>query len=326
MNIFVQKGVGALLRRRLLTTGNNIDKQSTNQIKAKEAYHKKLATIDLKQASDSVSWALVSRLFPRKWVDLFAISRSPYTLLPDGSYHLNRKVSSMGNGFTFELECCLFLAITRAVVPIERWDDVTVYGDDIICPQEYADEVISVLEAFGFVVNHDKSFVAGGFFESCGKHYFGGVDVTPFFARGSKDRVCYAMQLANKIRLWHDGYSDKRLKNVWNFLKRSSRYAKCVVPRHFGDVGFICSIHELPKSCIITDPHYSVRAYDIKVANVKQIEKKTTSFSFLLKQLHNNNGLSEIATYGLEPIRGFLGKTVIKNTRCYEWIDGVVVS
>jgi len=55
---------------------------------------------------------------------------------------------------------------------------VRVYGDDIVVPVPFARSVIEALEAFGLLVNCDKSFWSGNFRESCGKEYYDGNDVS----------------------------------------------------------------------------------------------------------------------------------------------------
>jgi len=60
---------------------------------------------------------------------------------------------------------------------------VRIYGDDIIVPTEYVHAVIGNLEAFGLLVNRDKSFWTGKFRESCGKEYYDGFDVSVVKAR-----------------------------------------------------------------------------------------------------------------------------------------------
>jgi hypothetical protein len=90
----------------------------------------------------------------------------------DGESFMLEKFSSMGNGYTFELESTIFAGCVFACVPPSRWDDCSVYGDDLIVPQKYADRLVDCLETFGFKVNHKKSCLAGRFFESCGTDWF----------------------------------------------------------------------------------------------------------------------------------------------------------
>lgn len=164
-----------------------------------------------------------------------------------------QKWSSMGNGYTFELETLLFYALCVQFVPHSRLGDVTVFGDDIIVPQEYAPAVIDALTYLGFEVNTKKSHLAGGFFESCGEHYFFGSNVKPFYCRLRDDPddpdIPYAVKLANRLRAWSsqllDG-CDARYKPIWDWLVEQApvRWRNIRVPPVLGDLGFACSMGE----------------------------------------------------------------------------------
>jgi len=60
---------------------------------------------------------------------------------------------------------------------------ISVYGDDLIYPIEALEDVRAGLEFFGFTVNKEKSFSTGNFRESCGKDYFFGRNVRPFYLK-----------------------------------------------------------------------------------------------------------------------------------------------
>jgi hypothetical protein len=183
-NSFLQKGVGGFIRSRLKRVGVNLDDQKRNQDGAKRAYTDRLATLDLKAASDTVAIELVYELLPLDWALLLDDLRSKYIETMSGEKVRLEKFSSMGNGFTFELESLIFWAITRSVVDaLQGGGEVLVYGDDIICPQSCAPRVIDVLAFIGFTVNDQKSFTEGNFYESCGKHFFQGKEVTPIYQK-----------------------------------------------------------------------------------------------------------------------------------------------
>jgi len=115
--------------------------------------------------------------------------RSPKTFFK-GQWHVLEKFSSMGNGYTFELETVIFSAITAAVHEMVTGEaaklhqNVFVYGDDIICKTDVSLDVIAALRWFGFSLNERKSFVSGPFRESCGGDYFNGVPVRAHFFEG----------------------------------------------------------------------------------------------------------------------------------------------
>lgn len=115
MNLYVQKGIGAMLKRRLLKVGVDLRDQGVNQDLAKQAFSRGLATIDLSAASDSVSFKLVELLLPEDWFAALQRCRSPRYIL-DGETAMFHKFSTMGNGYTFELESLIFWAITSYVI------------------------------------------------------------------------------------------------------------------------------------------------------------------------------------------------------------------
>jgi hypothetical protein len=133
------------------------------------------------------------------------------------------KISSMGNGATFELETAIFWAISSSVA-----GDSVVYGDDIIVPTEHAPEVIELLEFCGFKCNPKKTFVSGPFRESCGGHYFQGVDVTPPYFRKRLNSLHPVLTAANAINLRSKAHLmvSYDLKPSWDLLARK-------IPRKF---------------------------------------------------------------------------------------------
>lgn len=179
-NMFLQLGVGRYLRRRLQTVGLLLrDSQERQKDRAREgSVSNLLATLDLKGASDSVALGLCEALLPEVFFRVLMALRSPVGVKPDGTETRYEKISSMGNGFTFELETLLFWALTSSID-----QSATCYGDDIVCSSLDAPAVTEVLTYCGFTLNQKKSFVNGPFRESCGGHYFSGTDVTPVYVR-----------------------------------------------------------------------------------------------------------------------------------------------
>ncbi len=179
-NAYMQQGVHVWIRDRLRRVGIDLRSQEYNKRAAFSALVDDLSTIDLSNASDSISLSLVEMLVPSEWFEFLMDLRSPYSLL-DGKWYLLEKFSSMGNAFTFELETLIFWAITCVA---SNSDTILVYGDDIICPNDGYDNVCRALEYFGCTVNIEKSFTAGShFFESCGGQYFDLEDITPVYQK-----------------------------------------------------------------------------------------------------------------------------------------------
>lgn len=205
MNMFVQKGIGGWLRSHLLRRGCNLNDQTPNQELARlGSIDGTLCTIDLASASDSLAWSLCREVLPPSLVSAIELCRSEFGTLPCGKRILYRKVSSMGNGFTFELESMIFLSAILAIRQLhpEHEGPHRVYGDDLICPTTMGPILLELLEFIGFKPNLDKSFMDGPFRESCGKHYFRGVDVSPFYVRKPVDRVERLYWFHNQFILW----------------------------------------------------------------------------------------------------------------------------
>lgn len=243
-NIMLQKGAGAVIRRALKQNGIDLNDQGNNQKLAQSAYRRKLATIDLEAASDTVCHGLVLSLLPLSWYLYLDALRSKNYMV-DGKWYVFEKFSAMGNGFTFELESLLFLALCRAVVPEDRWDEVSVYGDDIIVPQEYAAATIELLAYCGFSTNMEKTFVAGDFFESCGKHYFKGHDVTPIYQKEYPNDEAEIYRMANRIyrfccRQYGSGPDTvscpKGLRRAWLIAWRDVKKQPLLIPARYTEL------------------------------------------------------------------------------------------
>lgn len=207
-NIYLQLGIGGLIQQRLLRVGVDIRDQARNQDAARRAYVDGLATIDLSSASDTISKNLVidllSDIDDDDWLELLLKSRCPYTSYKGQKFRLE-KLSSMGNGYTFPLETLIFYALAYASTEVScgrgaaTRDRVLAYGDDIIVPAAAAPLLIEVLGEVGFTANKQKTFQTGYFFESCGKDYWRGYDIRPFFIKENVTSVEAAYKLCNQI-------------------------------------------------------------------------------------------------------------------------------
>jgi hypothetical protein len=258
MNMFMQRGIGSLIRSRLKRVGIDLDDQTNNQrLALRGSIDGSYATIDLAAASDTVSTALVEVLLPQDWFDAMDLVRSKRGILPSGKVITYSKFSSMGNGFTFELESLIFWALCSAVkdyYPTES--DLLVYGDDIVCPTAISGSIIELLEYCGFKTNDDKSFINGPFRESCGKHYFLGVDVTPFYVRKPVLGRSARYWLANSVKYWaahwSDNACDPRYRSVYNLAVSKIRPSdRLVIPAGIGNGGLIGSLGECKTTNLI---------------------------------------------------------------------------
>ena len=202
-NMYIQKAIGDYIRRRLRMSGIDLNDQTRNQELARRgSLYNDLATIDLSSASDSVTVQLVMLLLPTEWFDFMDDVRSPVTYI-DGQPHENAMFSSMGNAFTFELESLIFWALARACAYLTQTrGTISVYGDDIICPSGLRDSLLPTLEYCGFRTNLKKTFFEGPFRESCGKHWYSGREVTPFYVKKVPSNVSDWCHLLNSLRRW----------------------------------------------------------------------------------------------------------------------------
>lgn len=224
INMFLQKGVGQHIRRRLRKFGINLNDQSINRALARQgSIDGSIATLDLSSASDTITQSCVLALLPYDWYLYLNDIRSPVVDV-DGTLVTTEMFSSMGNGFTFELESLLFFALMKATAYFTGSQGIiSVYGDDIIVPSGMYDDACWVLGEFGFSPNPDKSFATGSFRESCGGHYHAGEDITPFYLRREPRTLLDLIRVCNQLRRWAlaDGarqYVHANLFDVWTQL------------------------------------------------------------------------------------------------------------
>jgi len=324
LNVYTQLGVGELLKRKLLAVGCNLRDQTHNQFLAQKAKSWELATIDLSLASDTISSLLVFKLLPPRWFELLDLLRSHKTILPDGTTVSLEKFSSMGNGFTFELESLIFLCIAKAIVPKSEWGLIGVYGDDIVVPQRYANQVIEGLKLCGFVPNKSKTCLAGAFFESCGTDWFNDKPVRPFYLKQECKSLPYALQVANRLRLYSERVGvfgcDSRWRPLWlQIIKKLPKDLRgTYVPKSAGDVGLIVSQREA-LSRFRRHKHWEGFLLCRRIS-LNPLQKRRYDIPLLLCNLASSPEFS----LGMEPVRGYLGRcktvrTTMKWTAGFEW-------
>lgn len=191
-----------------------------------------IATIDLSDASDRVSWSLVKSLFG--WwpdvLDALDASRSRNAVLPsDEVIHL-KKFASMGSAVCFPIEAMVFTAIafdtiahaigSRSKALALCQGQFRVYGDDIIVPTDYAPAVMSALEDLDLKVNASKTFMKGNFRESCGGDYYKGTSVSPVYVRVNIDSTVRDARWFGSIVSTANQLADHGLTITAEFLRR----------------------------------------------------------------------------------------------------------
>jgi len=153
------------------------------------------ATIDLSEASDSITWKLVSMIFPQYVRTLLWSTRSDWVRLPSKKLLRMAKFAPMGSATCFPVESVVFLACVR--VALKRYNsrhsirktNCLVYGDDLVVEAFLVPDLLSVLEDCHFKVNNDKSFAdqqLNNFREACGEEAYNGRSIKPL--RVSRNR------------------------------------------------------------------------------------------------------------------------------------------
>jgi hypothetical protein len=283
INVFYQLALGRELRRRLARrprykkvdgrivrkdgkpillpyAGWDLDRAQDvhRQVAEASSVSREFATLDLSNASDTVAKTLVKVLLPQLWYEALDDLRSKKTLMqpeeglvPDPGakpyWVVLEKFSSMGNGFTFELETILFGAISCAVAREcgglgELGIDVFVFGDDIIVKTDVARPLKSCLEFLGFELNAEKSYFDDvPFRESCGGDYFAGKPVRPYYLKelpnGPQDYIALAnglRHLADRIALSGSSIGRRSWFAVLDCIPTRIRH--CRGPKDLGDV------------------------------------------------------------------------------------------
>lgn len=265
-NVVLQRQVGRLFRNILKArTGIVIRKGTAKHVHNSRVLSgsvlKNVCTVDLQSASDTISKSLVQALFPPVWYDYMFRLRSPYTLMPDGTYIENEKFSSMGNGFTFEMQTIIFWAIAQSVSDVFPMPEkVSVFGDDIIADGRTFNTLTCTLEAFGLIVNREKSFSSGHFLESCGMDAFAGQAVRAYHLKKIPRNYYELYGVLNGLRLYAARLSgdlnyhcDPRVKNAWVRILRSiPRKHQYFGPLILGDQVILSdkdSVMSKPASC-----------------------------------------------------------------------------
>lgn len=227
-NSWVQLALGAVIRKRLQRFGFDLDTMwvINQQLAHKASLTGLYATVDFKDASNRHAYRMVEALVEPQWFELLKAARSPKMFLPVELTSLGftspRKLemfSSMGNGYTFELETVLFLsaalvATNKSTNLFRRREDwlnqgISVFGDDVILPTWAFQGLSEISAEVGWEINEEKSFSVGPFRESCGRDLYAGVDIHPVQIKERLNRGSDVVDLANRIRSHAHRLSDE---------------------------------------------------------------------------------------------------------------------
>jgi hypothetical protein len=243
---WIQQGLGTAFRQHAekhpICQGqvNFLDQGINRRLALESSLGAPWVTLDMKEASDRVSLALIDSIFDR-CPDLLAALRATRTVatrLPSGDVHIMRKFAPMGSNLCFPVESLVFyvLAVARIMhkdretmqayrgldprvqVSIRRRlikraaKTVYVYGDDIICRSEDYQLLLDFFPKVGLMFNLGKCCIQGSFRESCGLDAYKGVEVQPlrlkreWLVRRKQDAVTYASYVAFSNAAYMRGY------------------------------------------------------------------------------------------------------------------------
>jgi hypothetical protein len=219
--MYVQQGVMGLMVRSFKRSPirrfvDLNDQSKTQEMVIQGSADQSLATLDLKDASDSVSDELVQAIFSDDWLLYLNCSRSSVVHLPDNSLVRVKKFAPMGSATCFPVQCWIFTSV--GVLAYSLWyqglgfEDfvrgckvkifippegvLRIFGDDIVVREELVDLYIALLQYYGFTVNVDKSFRGGSSIrEGCGVYACDGVVITPDIFK-TKDLASFEFRLS----------------------------------------------------------------------------------------------------------------------------------
>lgn len=256
INLWFQLSIGRQIGDRLRRVGIDLRDQSHNQRLARlGSIDSSLTTVDLSSASDSISVEVVRELLPADWFHLLDRCRSHYGTL-EGKLVKWEKFSSMGNGFTFPLESLIFWAVARCTADFicGKRSTVSVYGDDVILPTSSFKLFSELMLFYGFRINLRKSHSVSLFRESCGSHYFSGVDIKPFYLKDRISSLPAVFRAANGTRRISFRFASQlaccsSFRAPFDYLVRKVPWAlRLRIPDSLGDGGFISNFDEASPS------------------------------------------------------------------------------
>lgn len=186
--MFYQQGVMACIldavSKSYLSGYLDLSDQSSSMSMALEGSRTgQLATIDLSEASDSVTAQLVRDIFGKSKLCRWLLATRSTSVNLSGSNVKTSRFAPMGSACCFPIECLIFLGIclgtARQKLSPSPLGKLRVYGDDLICPSDLAIPIMDNLDRCGFTVNSAKSYWKGYFRESCGEVAWAGHSIVP---------------------------------------------------------------------------------------------------------------------------------------------------
>lgn len=296
INSWLQLAVGKMIRRRIRRVlGINLNQNALNRAMARlGSLTGEVATLDFRNASNTIAYRLIQALLPEDWWIVMRALRSPVCQLPDGSLHSCEMFSSMGCGFTWELESLIFVAAAIAVCG--NSDLIAIFGDDVTLPSWGVDRYSGFVAALGFEVNGEKTYSTSYFRESCGSYFFNGKDVKPIYKKGKYDRPRELFKLANsvtQIAHRHGGLisRDKSFLGLWKSVVHGiPKVFHAFGPKDFGDSVIQVSPYEVK-----TQRHSSWDGYVFASYGEVPLSGETDDHGLLLARVRRQ--ASEVEEY-----------------------------
>lgn len=213
--------------------------QTFNQNLALRASHTQShVTVDLSSASDRLSCWVVERMFRSNPTLLHALhsTRTRWVVntidRKSPKFHKLRKFACMGSACTFPVQSIVFLTIAIGSILQSRklplYDtevlesvaqEVLVFGDDIIIPEDSYGTLQEALSSLGLKVNTSKTFSTGKFRESCGMDAYDGVNVTPVYAIRPPD-VSRPESILSSVAV-HNNFAMRGYYEAADFIKKA---------------------------------------------------------------------------------------------------------
>jgi hypothetical protein len=318
-NLWFQKGIGSMIRSKLRSKGLDLDVAPAyhHSLARQSSIDGQLATVDFSSASDQIAIEPLREVLPPDWFRLLDFFRSKRS---SDALHTWEKFSSMGNGFTFELESLIFYAIALVSNDLNNVTGRTsVFGDDVILPIASLSSFRYISNLFGFTINPSKTFSDGFFRESCGAHFYNGIDCKPVFLKEKISDVRSAFKFYNAIRslshrLMNNQGCDSRFKKlcklVWSSVPTRFRYR---IPFGYGDVGLISNFDEATPS----KARFGYQGYFFKALVDRALSFESEESSILYVRLTEH---SDVSRHNNVEIKSRT-KVSIKRILAFEWYD-----
>lgn len=320
--------------------------QTHNRKMCKTAYDNGLATLDLSNASDTVScvlvWELLSGL-PKLRRYLFS-TRSDWISF-EGKRQKIIAFSPMGSAVCFPIETLVFWSLTMASLKLVRpqyrgnrasfkseacsipdtvlASEVAVFGDDIIVPEEALPILTQTLSDIGCEPNMSKTCWRTPFRESCGSEWYKQSDVAIIRNR----RLSYDVRNhISSVPVICDLQRKFFLKGLWKTANLLSAWVHNIYPVpelsifHFTEPLGIPASGFSAEACGPVEPRYG-ESYWSRVPDRKCDSHHTITED---NGLFRDEGTNEV---GKPPTEGFLRlfiKRKSSDDRCFRYIDSLV--